>query len=332
MGEIDEQELTDRAFARRLGELLTETRRADKASCRTLAKRSRGTFDLAQLHEIERGDGALTEELITVVCDLYGADLETILPGRDDVRIGGGVMMVGTAESTYIDGDTTSMLATYLRLVRGLRRQQRVPYVELRRDDVEQLATYVGRPGEWVVDQLATLMGVTRAQQRSMLGLFAGGATVIAVVASLTVGVSVQAAASEAPAPVASIASRITSPGLALPPEGDFIGTMVVTARPAPVTSTRSATVPSPASRPAPTATAPSTTVRRDSPASSVPTAVDDDGALVATDLGTGDSAPVPTAVDDSGALVATDLGTGDAPPAPSSTVSAGRQSESVSV
>jgi hypothetical protein len=181
VGEIEGWELGSEAFAQRFGDLLTAARRASNCSCRTLAKRSGGRFDVTQLHELERGAAALTEELIVRSGELYGVPIESIVAGRRDVHVGSEVISVGSAAAAFVPGDPLSILSTYLRLVRELRRQHRAPSVELRRDDIEHLAELLERDGEWVVDELAQLMGVTRAQHRSMVGLFKRGAAVIEV-------------------------------------------------------------------------------------------------------------------------------------------------------
>ncbi len=307
MGEISGSGIMDDGFAGRFAGLLIRTRREAKCSCRTLAQRSGGRFGVATLHSFERGDHVLTEELVVAISELYGAELESILDGRPEVRISDGVIRVGDAMSTFTEGDPTSMLSTYLRLVRSLRNQQRVLAVELRRDDVERLAEHIHVSGEAVVDQLAELMRATRAQHRSMVGLFASGALVIAVVASLAAS-GTALASSARPAPAETVTSQVTAPWLMLPSDAVFARSAVRT--PAPIVVHARAA--SRRRKPKPAAATPTPTIQ---------TGIDDTGALVATDLGTGnDKLVVPstpttsiqTGIDDSGALVATDLGTGD--------------------
>ncbi|MEO5900057.1 MAG: helix-turn-helix transcriptional regulator [Ilumatobacteraceae bacterium] len=183
MSEV-EREPADEQFAARFANLLIDARRHQGLSCRAMSKRSAGRFSVADLHAYERGDGSPDEGLIDRISELYGVDLESILPERRNLSIGTGVLSIGDAGGSFVAGDTTSLLTTYLRTVRGLRRQQRAPYVELRRDDVEHLAQHVEQPGEAVVDQLAALMGATRIHRGSMLGLFSGGAMVLGVIAA----------------------------------------------------------------------------------------------------------------------------------------------------
>jgi hypothetical protein len=302
MGGINESGVTDEGFAGRFAGLLIRTRLDAKCSCKTLAQRSGGRFGVAELHSFERGDHLLSVELVATISQLYGAQLESILGAEHDVRISGGLMKVGDASSEFTEGDPTSMLSTYLRLVRGLRNQQPANSVELRHDDVERLAEHMHVSGEAVVDQLAALMHTTRGQRRSMVGLFASGALVIAVVASLSAGGTALASSTDAAAPAGVVANRITTPWLMLPPDAVFpapTAPVVVHVRHASPTRTSRPTVAAPAP---------------------INTGIDDSGALVATDLGTGDggiaptatSTPINTGIDDSGALVATDLGTGD--------------------
>jgi hypothetical protein len=181
VGDSDGSVPADRSDAHRCAELLIEARRRQGLSCREISKRSNGRFSVAELHALERGDADLNEDLLIALSALYDADLDAIQPDRHNLFIGSGVLTVGETGGSYTAGDPTSLLATYLRLIRGLRRQQRAPYVELRRDDIEHLAQYVERSVDWVVAELSALMGATRAQHRPPLGLFTGGATVIAV-------------------------------------------------------------------------------------------------------------------------------------------------------
>jgi hypothetical protein len=178
----------DGSFALQFAELLIEARRNQGLSCRAMAKRSAGRFSVAELHAVERGDLDLSDEQIDALSALYDADPTPIVPCRQHLHIGTGVLIVGDSGGSYTAGDTTSLLTTYLRLVRGVRRQQRAPYVELRREDVEHLAQYVERSGEWVVDQLVALMGVTRAQHRSLLGLFTAPMLIGLLAATLRTG------------------------------------------------------------------------------------------------------------------------------------------------
>jgi hypothetical protein len=175
VGDNDGSESTERSFAHQFADLLIDARRRQGFSCRAMSKRSDGRFSVADLHALECGDTDLSESLIEIVSELYGADPDSIIPERRGLHIGTGVLTVGKAGEAYTAGDTTSLLTTYLRLVRALRHQQRAPYVELRRGDVDHLAQHIARSAEWVVDELSTLMGVTRIQQRTVRELFTGG-------------------------------------------------------------------------------------------------------------------------------------------------------------
>jgi hypothetical protein len=184
VGEEDANGPLAGSFAMRFANLLIEARRRKGLTCRAIAKRSAGQFSVADLHGFERGDVELSEEVIDLVSELYDANLETILPDRHNLYIGTGVMSIGESGGSFEAGDTTSLLTTYLQIVRDLRRQQRAPFVELRRDDVEHLAQFVEQPGEAIVDQLAALMGATRVHRSSVLGVFTGGTMVFGVIAA----------------------------------------------------------------------------------------------------------------------------------------------------
>ncbi|MEO5723863.1 MAG: helix-turn-helix transcriptional regulator [Ilumatobacteraceae bacterium] len=172
-------------FGERFGALLRAARRRTGRSCRTLGKFSGGRFAVSQLHQFERGEIALDPPTVEFLSQLYGADLEALLPDRPTVFIGDGMLSVGTLSCDFPADDSAAMLQAYLKLVRTLRRQQGAPCVELRRDDVECLADHLSKPGETVIDMLGGLMGSTRSQRPSMVSLFASGAVVVGVVSLL---------------------------------------------------------------------------------------------------------------------------------------------------
>jgi hypothetical protein len=337
MGDIAQPDLNSHAFSRRLGELLVEARRRRGCSCRALSRLSAGRFTLSELHELERGEAMLDEQVIESVSDLYGADLGEILPDRQAVFIARGTMSVGGMSANFQPADPNAMLATYLRLVRSLRRQQRAPFVELRREDVERLAVYLDESGEQVVDRLAALMGSTRAQRSSMSALFASGAMVIGIIATLAIGEthatgsSISSTASFGHSDPAGVSvGAVTSAAVVdLAADRLTVESVGSTAAVYPMFEALPSTVPPTAVVPASPAPAASVVVAASGTApvhhphrpvtttpAIVPSASAADGSQVAADLGTGDAttptlAASATAAD--GSQVATDLGTGDA-------------------
>lgn len=168
------------AFARRLASLLAQRRRQRGTTLRKLARASGRAFTAHELRALEEGRAPIDAQRLSAVAQLYGADLELITRERLPLEVRpAGVLMTGGIAQSFTPGDETSLLTSYLRLVRQLRSAERAPAIELRRDDVEVLADHLGQPGESIVDRLGALMGATVAQRRAMAGLFVSGALVI---------------------------------------------------------------------------------------------------------------------------------------------------------
>lgn len=178
-------DITSDAFARRLGNLLAHRRTGSKLSLRHMARSSNKHFTRRDLRRYEAGEQTLDAVTAAALASLYKVDLATILPTRTDLEIdrGGGILRTGGVDATFEPGDPDSILETYLRLVRRLRNQERDEVISLRREDVEGLAAFLGRPGETVIEQLGALMGATKTQRRLMAGMFITGAMVITVAA-----------------------------------------------------------------------------------------------------------------------------------------------------
>lgn len=178
-------DLSGVAFARRLGNLLTVSRQQSGLSRRALARQSGGRFtsrDLKAAEEAKRLFGPTTLGELAV---LYNVDLAVILPERLPLTVWpDGVMGTAGVEIRFTPGDVDAALTAYLKLVRGLRREQHARLIDVRRDDVEVLAQALGRSPEFVLDRLGALMGSTRAQRGVMGALFAAGAAVIGLASS----------------------------------------------------------------------------------------------------------------------------------------------------
>lgn len=181
------------AFARRLANLLAERRRQRGTTLRKLARASGRAFSAQDLRAFEEARAEIDAARLGAVVDLYGADVEAIMADRLPLEVRPvGVLVTGGIAQSFTPGDETSLLMSYLRLVRQLRSAERAPSIDLRREDVEVLAEHLGQPGESIVDRLGALMGATVAQRRAMAGLFVSGALVIGLaggsVAALGVG------------------------------------------------------------------------------------------------------------------------------------------------
>lgn len=127
------------------------------------------------------------------------------LAGRAALEIRpGGLLVIGKATARHDPDDPTSLLTTYLTMVRRLRGQRRAVSIVLRRDDITMLADALGRSAVDVVEQLGSLMGATRSQRAAMATMFAAGALVIGLSASGVTGSSAAGAAASAPTVIPS--------------------------------------------------------------------------------------------------------------------------------
>jgi hypothetical protein len=176
------------AFARRLGNLLIATREHRGVSPRSLVRDSGGRFTRFDLKAIEAGTMELDDIIIDDVVELYQADIGAILPLRLPVVVSRGLLTAGGVSTSFAPDDSLSLLRSYLLLVRSMRRQKAAPSVDLRREDVESIAAYLGETGEAVVMRLGALMGATRTQRTAMASLFTTGALVIGLVGSVAAG------------------------------------------------------------------------------------------------------------------------------------------------
>jgi sortase (surface protein transpeptidase) len=206
-------DLESPAFAARLGELLRASRRRQHRSIRSMTDAD-DRFGPAELRAIEHGSTPLDEQLVAAVCRLYRTDLGTILPERPPITIeADSVTALGT-RMAFVTGDARSLLITYLRLIRTIRHQRKAPAVALRRADIEQLATFLQRPPEDVLDHLSALMGATAAERTALAALFASGAIVIGLAAG-TVAFGGAASAAEPPEAVEDPYLEPTQPDVA---------------------------------------------------------------------------------------------------------------------
>ncbi len=191
MGEVAGGTIVDTsstAFARRLGNLLIATREHRGVSPRSLVRASGSRFTRFDLKSIEAGTMELDDIIIDDVVELYQADIGAILPLRLPVVVTRGLLTAGGVSTAFAPDDSLSLLRSYLLLIRSMRRQKSAPAVDLRREDVESIAEYLGETGEAVVMRLGALMGATRTQRTAMAALFTTGAVVIGLVGSVAAG------------------------------------------------------------------------------------------------------------------------------------------------
>jgi hypothetical protein len=175
-------ELTSDAFAKRLANLLVASRVHDGRSLAAVARASGGRYTRHQLRGFEQAGTPLDDDTVEQLAALYECDLAAILPERLTVVIQPPQLILGGVAAEFEPHDHHALLTAYLLLVRTLRRQRSAPAVDLRRDDIEALAGYLGEPSEQVLARLGSLMNATQSKRAAMAGLFATGAMVVGLV------------------------------------------------------------------------------------------------------------------------------------------------------
>jgi hypothetical protein len=184
-------DLTGEAFGRRLANLLLVSRKQQGVSRRSLARRSGGTFTSRDLKAAETAKRQFGPSAVGELAALYRVDLAVILPERLPLDIDvNGVISTGGIEIRFVPGDEESLLTAYLKLVRVLRRQQHARAVDLRRGDIEAIASHLVSDPLPLLDRLGELMGGTRAQRRTMAALFATGAMVVGLSSGASAGMA----------------------------------------------------------------------------------------------------------------------------------------------
>lgn len=175
-------DIPSEAFAKRLANLLVDTRVRNGQSLGALSRRSHGAFTRNQLRAYESGSYLFGDGVPEQLSLLYGCDLAAILPQRTPILIENDTLSVGGVARSFEAGNPLSLMREYLLLVRALRRQEAAPEVPLRRDDVEAIARHVGSAHESVVATLTSLMGSTQSKRVAMVGLLATSVAVLGLV------------------------------------------------------------------------------------------------------------------------------------------------------
>lgn len=194
---------SDLRLRQRVALLLTERRHALGCSRRELARAA--GVDHRLLRKAEHARLAITPELIARLAAMYELEPDTLVPPRLPLEIRPfGVVATNGVAMSFTPGDDTSLLASYLRLIRSVRNQEKPPVIELRRDDIDVLAAFLGWDGEHVVARLGALMGVTNVQRRALVATFAGGSPVVSLTAALEHAAAEQHAAAAEPTALAT--------------------------------------------------------------------------------------------------------------------------------
>jgi hypothetical protein len=116
---------------------------------------------------------------------------------RTPLVISAGTLVAGPVNAAFREGDPSSLLHSYLVLVRQLRGQQRASTITLRREDVEALAVHLGSSEERVLDDLLDRMGASRAQRRAFGAMFALGALTIVATGSVALDIAPSTASAD---------------------------------------------------------------------------------------------------------------------------------------
>jgi hypothetical protein len=193
---------TDPAVAARLARLLTSHRKQRGWSLRHMSKLSEGTWSVRDLRAAEDGRWSLDQGNFADLAALYEVDVTPVLPQRTPLVIDKGLVSIGAMASTFSVGNTDSLLKSYLLLVRRMRGQKRVAVVDLRRADLQVLATYLELDAEIVSARLGELMGVTAAQRTSMSLMFTTGTAVIVLTSAIGIASTSQAPSGSINVPV----------------------------------------------------------------------------------------------------------------------------------
>ncbi len=180
-GGIEVLGLAHPAMTRRLANLLMARRAETGQRLYFLARASGGRWSRTELVEIEAGRRSLDPQAMVDVAELYGADLSLILPRRLPLTVTGDSLSTGGVTTFYRCGDRESLLWGYLSLVRQLRQSSTSPILELRRSDIEALATFLHDSPAAVVDQLARMVGANRRQRNALAALLTTGVGVLTV-------------------------------------------------------------------------------------------------------------------------------------------------------
>jgi hypothetical protein len=175
-------DISSRAFALRLGNLLVATRTRDGRGVGAVARASGGRYTKHDLKAYERADHTIDEATLDDLAQLYQCDLGVILPLRLPVVVSAHRVSAGGVHQEFESSNSDAVLAAYLTLVRTLRHQKKSPVVDLRRDDIEVLAGFLAQPSQNVIERLAVLMHATQTKRTAMIGVFATGAAVVGLV------------------------------------------------------------------------------------------------------------------------------------------------------
>lgn len=172
-------------YARRLGALLRRRRHRRSMSARMLARTSGSGLSAGDLRAYERGQRPVDPATLQRLCDLYGVEVESLLPEHR------GIILDFDRRELVVGGDTFALpetddpapaLERYVRAVNRLRSRPMRSPATLRRDDTEALAEALELDADEVADLLADIIGADAAARRRATAVRSGAGTLAAVV------------------------------------------------------------------------------------------------------------------------------------------------------
>lgn len=182
---MDHTETPGASLTERVAHLLRSRRRTLGLDVSGLAERSEGRFTVERLIAVESGRARIGPSEAAELAALYGIELAAVVSGRPPLVIDpAGTIHAAGATAAYRAGDSTSLLAAYLRVVRQLRGVPADGVVALRRADVAILAEHLGETPDGVVERLAVLLEVDGAERRALGERLRSGAEVVGLAAA----------------------------------------------------------------------------------------------------------------------------------------------------
>jgi hypothetical protein len=136
-------------------------------------------FTMSKLRDAEAGLLPLDAGTVADLAALYGIDVTTFLPTREEGLTIDPAGAIGAAGRTvpFEPGDPISLVAAYFTLVRSLRDVSDHHAIPLRRNDVSVIAEYLGEQGERS-QLLEAMVAVAEAQRRvTVSSLLVGAAS-----------------------------------------------------------------------------------------------------------------------------------------------------------
>ena len=152
---------------RRMGRLLASARSRKGLSIPAAAFATYGRFDALDLRVVEAGDIAVSDEDVRMFCDIYGLDLQGLMPSRMELvidRSEGWIRTGATQRTVSRNADDQGILIRYLALVYELRGIKPGRLIVPRARDLQVLGALFRRNPDEVRLRLESLMREAREE------------------------------------------------------------------------------------------------------------------------------------------------------------------------